>query len=116
MAVLRGIEIRDILVRSEDRDQYFKMIPNKWLLKWSVPGSGFKGYKMLISETLYSIVWIGPFHPLDETWNSTRITRNAIVRDQIEHFNREPWTLNRSTYAIEYCMLLNIFYLYEILI
>ena len=29
MAVLRGIEIRDILVRSEDRNQYFKMIPNK---------------------------------------------------------------------------------------
>jgi len=29
MAVLKGIEIRDVLVRSEDRDQYFKMIPNK---------------------------------------------------------------------------------------
>jgi hypothetical protein len=45
---------------------------------------------MLITETLYSIVWIGPFHPLDETWNSTLLTRNAIVRDQLKHFNREP--------------------------
>ena len=33
---------------------------------------GFKGYKMLIPVTLYSIAWIGLFHPLGETWNSTR--------------------------------------------
>jgi len=29
MAVLQGIEIRDIVVHSEDREQYFMMIPNK---------------------------------------------------------------------------------------
>jgi hypothetical protein len=30
-------------------------------------GQGFKGYKMLISITLHSTVWIGHFHPLGET-------------------------------------------------
>jgi len=30
-------------------------------------GQGFKGYKMLISITLHSTVWIGDFHPLGET-------------------------------------------------
>jgi hypothetical protein len=30
-------------------------------------GQGFKGYKMLISITLKSTVWIGHFHPLGET-------------------------------------------------
>ena len=29
-------------------------------------GQGFKGYKMLISITLNSTVWIGHFHPLGE--------------------------------------------------
>jgi hypothetical protein len=50
-------------------------------------GQGFKGYEMLISVILYSIVWMGLSHPLGETWNSTRLTRNNIVRDQLEHFN-----------------------------
>jgi len=27
---------------------------------------------------------------LGETWNSTRLTRNTIVRDQLGHFNWEP--------------------------
>jgi hypothetical protein len=30
-------------------------------------GQGFKGYKMLISIVLYSMVWVGLFHPLAET-------------------------------------------------
>jgi hypothetical protein len=30
-------------------------------------GQGFNCYNTLISLILYSIVWIGPFHPLDET-------------------------------------------------
>jgi hypothetical protein len=54
---------------------------------------------MLISMTLNSIVWIGLFHPLGETWNSTRLTRNTIFRDQLGRFNWEPRTLNRSTYV-----------------
>jgi len=29
IAVLQGIEIRDIVVRSGDRDQYFRIRPNK---------------------------------------------------------------------------------------
>jgi len=29
LAVLQGIEIRDIVVRSEDRDQYFSINPSK---------------------------------------------------------------------------------------
>jgi S1-C subfamily serine protease len=29
VAILQGIEIRDILVRSEDRDQYYMISPNK---------------------------------------------------------------------------------------
>jgi len=41
-------------------------------------GLGFKGYKMLISETLCFMVWIGLFHALGYTWNSTRLTRNTI--------------------------------------
>jgi hypothetical protein len=53
-------------------------------------GQGFKGYKMLISVTLCSIVWIGLFHPLGETWNSILLTRNTIVRDQLGYLNREP--------------------------
>jgi hypothetical protein len=39
-------------------------------------GQGFKGYKMMISPNLYSMVWMGRFHPLGETWDSTRLTRN----------------------------------------
>jgi hypothetical protein len=58
--------------------------------RFQVQGSGFKGYIIPISAALYSIVWIGIFHPLGETWNSARLTRNAIVRDQLGHFNREP--------------------------
>ena len=53
-------------------------------------GQGFKVYKMLISVTLYSIVWIGLFHPLGEIWNSTRLMRNTIVKDQLGYFNWEP--------------------------
>jgi hypothetical protein len=56
----------------------------------NIKSSRFKGYKMLIPVTSYSIVWFGFFHPLGETWNSTRLTRNAIVRDQLGHFNWEP--------------------------
>ena len=50
-------------------------------------GQGLKGRNILISLILYSIVWIGLFHPLGETWNSTRLMRNTIVRDQLGHFN-----------------------------
>ena len=53
-------------------------------------GQGFKGYNILISVTLYSIVWIGRFNLLGETWNSTQLTRNTIIRDQLWHFNWEP--------------------------
>ena len=53
-------------------------------------GQGFKGYKMLISVDLYPIVWFGLFHPLGETGNSTRLTRNTMVRDQLGYFNVEP--------------------------
>jgi len=42
------------------------------------------------SLILYPIVWIGRLHPLDETWNSARLKRNTIVRDQLGNFNREP--------------------------
>jgi len=28
-----------------------------------------------------------------------RLTRNTIVRDQLGQYNREPGTLNRSTYV-----------------
>jgi hypothetical protein len=45
---------------------------------------------MLISVTLYSIVWISLFHPLGETWNSTRLMRSTIVRNQLGLFNWEP--------------------------
>jgi hypothetical protein len=48
-------------------------------LKRSVLGSRFKGYKMLISITIYAIVGIGLFHPLVETWNSTRLILNTII-------------------------------------
>jgi hypothetical protein len=30
-------------------------------------GQGFKGYKMLIPIVLYSMVWVGLVHPLEET-------------------------------------------------
>ena len=50
----------------------------------------FKGYKTLISVTLYTIVWIDLFHTFGEKWNSTRLTRNTIDRDQLGHFNWEP--------------------------
>ena len=33
----------------------------------------FKGYKMLISGTLYAIVWTGCFDPFGETWNSMHL-------------------------------------------
>ena len=52
-------------------------------------GQGFKGFKMLNSVTLYSIVWIGLHHPLGETWDSAPLMRNTIDRDQLGHFNRE---------------------------
>jgi len=57
-----------------------------------IPGldQGFKVCKILKSLILYSIIWIGLFHPLGETWNSTRLMRNTIVRDQLGHFNWEP--------------------------
>jgi hypothetical protein len=45
---------------------------------------------MLISINLYSMVWIGLFHPLGEAWHSTRLTRNTIVREQLGHYNWEP--------------------------
>jgi malic enzyme len=48
-----------------------------------------KCYKILNSLTLYSIVWIGRFHALGETWNSTQLTNYTIVRDQLWHFNGE---------------------------
>ena len=56
--------------------------------KFRVQGS--KVFKIMISIILYSIVWIGLFHPLGETWNSARLMRNSVVRDQLGHFNREP--------------------------
>jgi hypothetical protein len=37
-------------------------------------GQGFKGYKMLFSVVLCSIVWIGFFHPLGETLLLIHIT------------------------------------------
>jgi hypothetical protein len=30
-------------------------------------GQGFRGCKTMIFENLYAVVWIGCFHPLDET-------------------------------------------------
>jgi hypothetical protein len=51
---------------------------------------------VLISVTLNSIVWIGLFHPLGETWISTRLTRYTIVKNQLGHINWEPWTAQRD--------------------
>ncbi len=45
---------------------------------------------MMISETLYAIVWIGRFNPLGEIWNSAQLTRNTIMRDRLWNFNWEP--------------------------
>jgi hypothetical protein len=45
---------------------------------------------MLISEALYPIVWISLFHPLGETWNLNRLTRNTIIKDELGYFNSEP--------------------------
>jgi hypothetical protein len=59
-------------------------------MKFHTRGSGFKGYKMLISVTLHLIVWVGLFKPLGETGNSTRLTPNSMVRDQLWHFNWGP--------------------------
>ena len=53
-------------------------------------GQGFKGFGVLILVTLFSIVWVGLFHPMGETLNSSRLTRITIVKDQLGHFNREP--------------------------
>ena len=58
--------------------------------RFRVQGSRFKDYNVLISIILYSMVRIGRIHPLGETWNLTRLTRNTIVRDQLGHFNWEP--------------------------
>jgi len=49
----------------------------------------FKSYQILIAVALYSFVWLDLFHPLGGTWNSTRLTRNTIVRDQLGHFSWE---------------------------
>ena len=53
-------------------------------------GQGFKGYKILISVTLYPIVWTRLFHPFGETWNLTQLSRNTNLGDQLGHFNWEP--------------------------
>jgi len=45
--------------------------------------SRFKGYKMLINIVFYPMVWIGLFHLLGETWNSTRLTGHTMVNDSI---------------------------------
>jgi len=51
-------------------------------LNRAVPGSGFKGYYIQISVTLYAIYWISRFYQLGETWNFTRFMRDTIFRDQ----------------------------------
>jgi hypothetical protein len=52
---------------------------------------------MLISVTLYAIVWMGRFHPLGETWNSTQLTRNAhrpgVLEAAFERLSKKPNTL-----------------------
>jgi hypothetical protein len=50
-------------------------------LHLNIPGldQGFKGYKILNSITLYSIAFIGIFHPLREIWNSNRLTRKPLI-------------------------------------
>jgi len=45
---------------------------NQHILTGHVWARDSRLHKMLISVTLYSMVWIGRFHPLGETWNSTR--------------------------------------------
>jgi len=50
----------------------------------------FKDSKILIFEILYSIFWTGLFHPLGETWSSSRLTHITIVKDPLGRFNREP--------------------------
>jgi hypothetical protein len=45
---------------------------------------------MLMSKTLYSIVWIGRFNPKGEKLNSTKLTCNTIFGKLLWHFNWEP--------------------------
>lgn len=81
---------------TQERRRYTDLIEGfLFNLKLTVLGSGFKGYKMPISATLYSPYWKMRFNPLGEIRNWIRLRWSTMNRHRFGLLNREPWTLNR---------------------